>query len=47
MTRPLVGILDCTTNETIVREMNDEEYAQYEIERVAAEAALEAEPTND
>jgi hypothetical protein len=32
MTRPLVGILDCTTNETIVREMNDEEYAQYEID---------------
>jgi hypothetical protein len=29
MTRPLVAILDCTTNETVVREMNDEEYAQY------------------
>ena len=29
MTRPLVGILDCSTNETVVREMNDEEYAVY------------------
>jgi hypothetical protein len=45
MTRPLVAILDCTTNETVVREMNDAEFAQHEIERVAAEAASEEEPT--
>ena len=32
MTRPLVAILDCTTNETVVREMNDAEYAQYLLE---------------
>lgn len=29
MTRPLVGIFDAETQEQIVREMNDEEYAQY------------------
>lgn len=32
MTRPLVAVLDCSTNETVVREMNDEEYAQYLVE---------------
>ena len=32
MTRPLVAVLDCTTNETVVREMNDAEYAQYLID---------------
>jgi hypothetical protein len=29
MTRPLVAILDVTTKETVVREMNDAEYAQH------------------
>ena len=29
MTRPNVVIIDCTTQEEIVREMNDEEYALY------------------
>lgn len=37
MTRPLVSILDCSTNEVVTREMNDEEFAQYEIERAAEE----------
>jgi hypothetical protein len=32
MTRPLVGIFNCETQEQIVREMNDEEYAQYLID---------------
>lgn len=41
MTRPLVGILDCTINETVVREMNDEEFAAYE----ASLAAEEETPT--
>jgi|LakMenEpi03Aug12_release.lakeMendotaPanAssembly.Ray.scaffolds.fasta_scaffold1914464_2 hypothetical protein len=29
MTRPNVVIINCQTQEEIVREMNDEEYAQY------------------
>lgn len=29
MTRPLTTIFDVTTQETITREMNDEEYAQH------------------
>jgi hypothetical protein len=37
MTRPLVAVLDCTTNETVVREMNDEEFAAYEASRAAEE----------
>ena len=41
MTRPLVAILDCATNETVVREMNDEEYAQYLAEEAAAEGSPE------
>lgn len=32
MTRPLIGIFDCKTQEQVVREMNDEEYAQYLID---------------
>ena len=32
MTRPLVAILDVTTKETVVKEMNDAEYAQYLID---------------
>lgn len=29
MTRPIVEITNCETKEVIVREMNDEEYADY------------------
>lgn len=29
MTRPNVVIINCTTQEEIVREMNDEEYAKH------------------
>jgi hypothetical protein len=32
MTRPLVGIFNVETQEQIVREMNDEEYAQHLID---------------
>ena len=30
MSRPIITIYDCETNETVVREMNDTEFAQYE-----------------
>jgi hypothetical protein len=49
MTRPTVRIHDLATNEVIEREMNDAEFAQYEIdqaeaaERATAEAAKAAE----
>ena len=52
MTRPMIRIHDCSTNETIDREMNDEEYAQHlkdveESERIRlaseAEQAAQAE----
>ena len=32
MSRPLISILDIETQELVVREMNDEEYAQYLID---------------
>jgi hypothetical protein len=43
MTKPNIGIFDCQTQEEIIREMTDEEYAQYEIDRAAEEARLAAE----
>lgn len=33
MSRPLVGEFNCETQEQTVREMNDEEYAQYLIDQ--------------
>lgn len=33
MTRPLIGVFDCFTQEETTREMNDEEYAQYLIDQ--------------
>jgi len=41
-TRPLVRIHDLATNEVIDREMNDVEFAQYQIDQ-AAESARKAE----
>ena len=41
-TRPMVRIHDLETNEVIDREMNDEEFAQYETEKAARAAAAEA-----
>jgi hypothetical protein len=35
MTRPMVSILDVVTQELTIREMNDEEYAQYLIDAEA------------
>ena len=40
--RPMVRIHDLETNEVIDREMNDEEFAQWEADQ-AAQAALQAE----
>jgi len=42
MTKLLTTIYNCETNETIVREMNDEELAQYELDQLAA-AQIKAE----
>lgn len=41
MSRPTVKFFDVATNEELIREMNDEEFAQHEID-VAANAAEEA-----
>lgn len=38
MTKPNVTITDCQTQEIIIREMNDEEYAQYLIDVAAWES---------
>lgn len=38
MSRPMVSILDVTTQELTVREMNESEFAQYEIDKAAWEA---------
>ena len=32
MTKPLIGIFNCETQEETIREMNDVEYAQYLID---------------
>jgi hypothetical protein len=43
LTRPIVRIHDLETNEIIDREMNDAEFAQYEIDRtIALEAKAES-----
>jgi hypothetical protein len=42
LTRPMVRIQDLETNEVIDREMNDEEFAQYEADKAVAVAAAEA-----
>jgi hypothetical protein len=42
MTRPTIKIHDCSTNEVIVREMNDEEYAQHQTDVAVAEANIAA-----
>lgn len=41
MNRPIVYIFDVTTQEEIIREMNDEEYAQHLLD-VQAEALRKA-----
>ena len=47
-TRPMVRIHDLETNEVIDREMNDEEFSQWEIDKLknqAAQAEAEAKAT--
>lgn len=41
MTRPMVGIQDLETGEVIIREMNDEEWAQNQASLAAAKAEQE------
>jgi hypothetical protein len=36
--KPQIAEIDCSTGETIIREMNDEEYAQHLIDVAAWEA---------
>jgi NADPH-dependent glutamate synthase beta subunit-like oxidoreductase len=48
MSKPIIKIYDCETNETIAREMNDDEFAQWEADKaqakvVKAEAEAKAE----
>lgn len=38
MTRPMISLFDANTGEAVIREMNDSEFAQYEIDKVDAEA---------
>jgi hypothetical protein len=45
MTRPTVRIHNVSANEIINREMNDAEFAQYEIDQAAATAETAAEAT--
>jgi hypothetical protein len=40
MTRPLIGFFNVETQEEVIREMNDTEFAQYEIDNAAYQAAL-------
>lgn len=42
MTKPIVKIHDVETGEIIEREMNDEEFTQYELDRIAHEAQIKA-----
>ena len=45
MSRPIKRIYDCATGETIDREMNDDEFAQYQIDQatfLAQKAEAEA-----
>lgn len=44
MTRPMIGIQNLETGEEIIREMNDEEFAQFQLDQAAnAEAQAKAE----
>jgi len=43
MSKPTVRIYDCETGETIDREMNDTEFAQYQTDKANAIAKAQAE----
>jgi len=42
MSRPLIKIHNATTNEVVEREMNDDEFAQYEIDSATSQANAQA-----
>jgi hypothetical protein len=46
MTRPFIGIFNSKTQERIIREMNDEEYAQCLIDAAEQEAEQAEQPTD-
>jgi hypothetical protein len=43
MSRPKITIHNAATGETVEREMNDEEFAQYELDQIAAQEQKAAE----
>ena len=45
MPRPIISIHDMVTDETVVREMNDTEFAQFEAEQAARVLQEQAEAT--
>lgn len=45
MNRPTVQVINVQTGENIIREMNDEEYAQHLKDQAAAEDAAKEPPT--
>ena len=47
MKRPIVKIHDLATDEVIEREMNDDEFAQYEIDKAEHEAKESAQAAKD
>jgi hypothetical protein len=48
MSKPTIRIYDCETNETIDREMTNDEFAKYEADQVIVQAAaLEAQAKAD
>lgn len=47
MTRPMVCIIDISTQEEVNREMNDAEYEQYLIDAAAAQAQATAQAEAD
>jgi hypothetical protein len=42
MTRPIIGFFDVISQEETFREMNDAEFAQYEIDKAAWESEMAA-----
>ena len=47
MTRPLISIFNAETQEEVIREMNDSEFAQYEIDRAKWEEEQAARGTTE
>jgi hypothetical protein len=47
MTKPMVTIYDCETNETEIREMNDVEYSEWQSRQEAKAAEIVAEANKE